>query len=80
MRLAASSRKRKAEEQNMEAGITFSWVPGSYFPAEKTWEKFNSEAKKMKLDQALFADDTTLAGKKKEIEQGVQETKKIMNF
>ena len=63
----------------MEVGITFNWVPGSYFPAEKTWEKFNSEAKKVKLDQALFADDTTLAGKKKEIEHGVQETKKIMN-
>ena len=79
MRLAASSRKRKAEEQNMEAGITFSWVPGSYFPSEHTWEKYNSEAKKVKLDKALFADDTTLAGKKKEIEQGVAETKKIIN-
>ena len=79
MRLAASSRKRKADEQNMEVGITFSWVPGSYFPSEHTWEKYNSEAKKVKLDKALFADDITLAGKKKEIDQGVTETKKIMN-
>ena len=79
MRVAAKSRKRKAEEQDLEAGITFSYVPGSYFPGGKSWEKSNSETKKMKLDNALFADDTTIVGKRKEIDQGVEETKKIMN-
>ena len=38
--------KKDADEQNMEAGITFSWVPGSYLPSEHTWEKYNSESQK----------------------------------
>ena len=79
MRVAAKARKRKAEEQDQETGVTFNYVPGSYFPSSSTWEKYNSETKKMKLDDALFADDTTLVGKRREIDAGVEETKKIMN-
>ena len=80
MRIAKVQRKRKADETGMEAGITFKWVPGSCFPNEKTWEKHNSEAKRVKIDSGLFADDTSIIGKKKELEQGVQETKKVMSM
>ena len=79
MRIAATARKRKAVETDMEVGISFHWVPGSSFPGNRTWEKHNSEAKRIRIDKALFADDTTLAGKKKEIDQGVEEVKKVMN-
>ena len=64
----------------MEVGIDFKWIPGSNFPSMKTWEKYNSEAKKIKIDSGLFADDTTIIGKKKEIDQGVDETKRIMSM
>ena len=35
--------------------------------------------KKIRLDKGLFADDTTILGKKDEINQGVEETKRVMN-
>ena len=64
MRLAGTARKRKAEIQDVEVGIAFKWVPGSHFPGNRTWEKHNSEAKRVRIDNALFADDTSLTGKK----------------
>ena len=81
MRLGAKARKRKAEETDLEFGLHFNWIPGSTFPSMNTWEKSNnSEAKRIKIDKGLFADDTTIVGKKKELEQGVTETKKVMNM
>ena len=81
MRIGAKSRKRKAEETDLDVGISFRWIPGSAFPCQGTWEKSsNSEAKRVKLDKGLFADDTTIAGKKRELEQGVNEIKKVMNM
>ena len=80
MRQGAKARKRKADKTGLEVGISYCWIPGSTFPSSVKWEKSgNSEAKKIKIDKGLFAGDTTIAGKKKELEQGVQETKKIMN-
>ena len=80
MRQGAKARKRKADETGLEVGISYCWIPGSTFPSSVKWEKSgNSEAKRIRIDKGLFADDTTIAGKKKELEQGVQETKKIMN-
>ena len=79
MRIATRKRKEKAEETNLEMGLTFKWVPGSSFPNEARWEKHNSEAKEVMIDKGLFADDTTKIGKKKELEQGVQITKEVMN-
>ena len=79
MRSAAKSRKRKAEEMNMEVGIGFNWVPGSSFPGEKNWEKPNSEAKKIKIDKGLFADDTNLVGRKKEMTEGLKAVKEVMD-
>ena len=58
MRLAKTARKRKAAVQDVEVGIAFNWVPGSHFPGNRTWEKHNSEAKRVRIDNALFADDT----------------------
>ena len=79
MNIATKRRKRKAEEMETEVGINFKWTPGSFFPNENRWEKFNSEAKRVKIDKGLFADDTTILGKKKELEEGVRITKEVMN-
>ena len=79
MRVATKARKRKAEELGLEMGISFRWVPGSSFPGESNWEKANSEAKRVRIDKALFADDTTKIGHKKELEEGVKVTKEVMN-
>ena len=64
MRLGAESRKRKAIEMNVEVGIVFKWVPGSFFPRDGSAEKANSESKRRRIDKELFADDTQLLGRK----------------
>ena len=80
MRQGAKAKKRKADKTGLEVGISYCWIPGSTFPSSVKWEKSgNCEAKKIEIDKGLFADDTTIADKKKELEQGVQETKKIIN-
>ena len=78
MRQASKTRKRKADESNMEVGICMKWIPGSAFPSGQSWEKSNSEAKRIRIERGLFADDTTVAGKKGEIEAGVNATKEVM--
>ncbi|MCP3666124.1 MAG: hypothetical protein GY696_27095, partial [Gammaproteobacteria bacterium] len=80
MRLATKVRKRKAEETDTDFGIEFKWIPGSNIPGNNMQEKPNSEAKRVKIDKGLFADDTTIVGKKKELQQGVDETKKVMSL
>ena len=42
-----------------------------------TWEKENSEAIKVRVEMSLFADDATIVGNKKEIEEGVKTTKEV---
>ena len=78
MRLASKKRKREAENSGLEVGIPFKWVPGSSFPNINRWEKGNSEAKRVKFESGLFADDTTQLGRKKELEMGVRITKEVM--
>ena len=80
MRLATKARKRKAEETVTDFGINFKWIPGSNIPGNNMREKPNSEAKRVKIDKGLFADDTTIVGRKKELQQGVDETKKVMSL
>ena len=78
MRLATKARKRKADETDLDFGLNFKWIPGSNIPGNNMREKPNSEAKRIKIDKGLFADDTTIVGKKRELQQGVDETKRVM--
>ena len=78
MRIARKKRKRKAEEMDQEMGIPFNWVPGSSFPSASLWEKKNSECKRVRVDNSLFADDTTITGRAKELEEGLRITKEVM--
>ena len=59
-------------------GIPFNWVPGNSFPSSSLWEKKNSENKRIRIDNSLFADDTTIVGRAKELEQGLRVTKEVM--
>ena len=79
MRIATKERREKAEAEGQTAGIVYKWVPGSNFPAEKTWEKTCSEAVAIIIEKSLFADDTTVVGDKKELEEGVSTTKEVMS-
>ena len=78
MRSATKARKRKAEEMNEAMGIAYKWVPSSGFPGESTRERNNSDAKKIYIDKSLFADDTTVTGKKKELVEGLKVVKEEM--
>ena len=80
MRIATKKRKLNAEAMGEEMGLSYKWVPGSSFPNEKRWETSqNSEAKRIRIDKGLFADDTTKIGKKRELEEGLRITKEVMN-
>ena len=78
MRLARSEREKRAREDGRGAGIIMRWVPGSAFPAQKTWEKECSEAVSVVVEKSLFADDTTAVGDKCELEVGIEVTKEVM--
>ena len=79
MRSAGKARKRKTVEMDLDPGLAYNWVPGSSFPCTRTWEKYNSETKKIRIDQGLFADDTTVIGKRRELTFGLAEVKKEMD-
>ena len=79
MRIASIQRKNSAiQNTGEEPGVTFSYVPGSNLPSGKAWEKANSENKKARIDNQLFADDTTGLGRKREIDEGIMIVKQNM--
>ena len=57
-------------------GIKFHWVPGSVLLSER--EKPNSETVEVTVEKGLFADDTSIVGKGRELEEGIRITKEIM--
>ena len=71
MRLASKEREIQARREGGDSGIGFKYVPGSYIPGDKLWEKKNSEARVKRVDTGLFADDTSGIGKKEELEAGM---------
>ena len=79
MRQAEVSRERLAADNNRTAGVEWRWVPGNCFPGQGLWEKYNSEAKTVRITSSLFLDDTTIIGMKNELEDGVREIKRVMN-
>ena len=78
MRIAKRERKRKADEMGMEMGIPFIFVPGNSLPGQRS-EKPNSEAKRVRIDLCLFVDDTTVVGRRKELEEGLKIIKETMS-
>ena len=75
MRQAEEERRRRGGE---EVGIEWRWMPGSSFAGTGAWERGSSKAKGVTITSALFADDTTIIGKKRELEDGVERVKEVM--
>ena len=58
-------------------GVKIRWQPGNAFPSN-LWEKYSSETESGMVSMSLFADDTTIVGRRDEIEAGTEIVKKIM--
>ena len=74
---------RQAEEHRRElggegVGVRFRWVLWGSFSGSKTWERGSSEAKTVVVSPLLFADDTTIVGRKGELGGGVGAVKEVM--
>ena len=78
MRRAESARKEVAEREGKQVGVRWRWQPGSAFPSVNLWEKYSSETESRDIALSLFADDTTIVGRKDEIDGGVEEVKRVM--
>ena len=78
MRRAEEVRKEEAERAGRQVGVKIRWQPGNAFPSSNLWEKYSSEAESRMVTMSLFADDTTIVGRRDEIEEGTEIIKRIM--
>ena len=78
MRRAEEARKEEAEREGRQVGVKIRWQPGNSFPSSNLWEKYSSEAETRMVTMSLFADDTTIVGRRDEIEEGTEIVKRIM--
>lgn len=70
---------RQAEsERDVNAGVVWKWMPGGSFAGVRNWERKSTEAKEIRVRSVLFADDTTIVGRKEEMENGVGAVKEVM--
>ena len=73
---------RQAEERrtrvNGEVGVGWKWIPGGSFVGSRTRERESGECKRVCVTSALFADDTTIVGMKREMDEGVRLVKEVM--
>ena len=61
-------------------GVVWKWVPGGSFAGERMWENGGAEVVSVSIiSAALFADDTTLLGKKGDMDEDVRVTKEVMS-
>ena len=78
MRRAEQARLEEGEREGRQVGVKIRWQPGNAFPSCNLWEKYSSEAESKVVTMSLFADDTTIVGRRDEIEAGTQTVKRIM--
>ena len=69
MRRAEEVRREEAEREGRQVGVRIRWQPGNAFPSTNLWEKYSSEAESRMITMSLFADDTTIVGRRDEIEE-----------
>ena len=67
---------RGVEER--EKSLVWKWMPGSSFASERVREKGSCEAKEIRINCMLFADDTTVVGTKGEMDESVRRAKEVM--
>ena len=78
MRRAEEVRREEAERAGRQVGVKIRWQPGNAFPSTNLWEKYSSEAESRLITMSLFADDTTIVGRRDEVEEGIETIKRIM--
>ena len=79
MRLAEKDRKLFSDATYSRTGVQWRWVPGSNIPDPNKVETYNSEAVTVPLTSSLFADDTSIVGETREIDDGTRITKEVMS-
>ena len=63
MKLASETRHESARRSGKECGLRWAWVPGGSFPSSETKRTLqSSQSEPFEIDNALFADDSTLLG------------------
>ena len=72
MRQALEARGAEGRE---EKSVVWMWMPGSSFASERVRERGSGEAKEIRIDCMLFADDTTVVGTKGEMDESVRRVK-----
>ena len=68
----------KGAERREQKSVVWKWVPGSSFASERVRERERGEAKEIRIDCMLFADDTTVVGTKGEMDESVRRVKEVM--
>ena len=58
--------------EGREKSVVWKWMPGSSFASERVRERGCGEAKEIRIDCMLFADDTTVVGTKGEMDESVR--------
>ena len=76
MRIAEEERRNTCDPKYGHTGVKWKWIPGSNIPDINKIEKPNSEAKELAIT-LLFADDTTIIGERRELDEGVQIVKDV---
>ena len=68
---ANEERRKNAEKENLQLGIPWTWKPGFSLPPKSQSKAMqSSENERIEIVESLFADDTTILGKKNEIFKG----------
>ena len=78
MRIAEEERRNTCDPKYGQTGVKWKWIPGSNIPDNNKVEKPNSEAKELEITLSLFEDDTTIIGERRELNEGVQIVKDVM--
>ena len=76
MRQALEARGAEGRE---EKTVVWKWMPGSSFASERVRERGSGEAKEIRIDCMLFANDTTVVGMKGELDESVRHVKEVMD-
>ena len=69
----------EAREAQGSEGIGWKWVPGGSFAGARAWERGGTEAVRVAISSALFADDTSVIGMKGEMDEVVRGAKEVMS-
>ena len=75
MRQALEARGADGRE---EKSVVWKWMPGSSFASERVRERGSGEAKEIRIDCMLFADDMTVVGTEGEMDESVRRVKEVM--